>query len=72
MAKWLVETSPIPSHPETAGAATETRTFMTDNAAKAFVREMVGKRRLVTVQTPPGTKPSTKMDHGEALRWAHD
>jgi hypothetical protein len=53
MAKWQVEASPNPSHPETTGAVAETHTFMTD-------------------KTPPGTRPSAKMDHGEALRWAHD
>ena len=45
---------------------------MTDKAAKAFVREMIERGYLVYVQTAPGTRPSAKMDHGEALRWAHD
>jgi hypothetical protein len=45
---------------------------MTDKAAKAFVREMIDSGYLVMVQTAPGTRPSAKMDYGEALRWAHD
>jgi len=72
MAKWLVEASPNPSHPETTGAVAETKPFMTDKAAKAFVREMIDRGYLVYVQTAPGTRPPAKMDHGEALRWAHD
>ena len=72
MAKWIVEASPIRDHSETAGAVPAIRPFMTDNAAKAFVKEMIGKQRIVTVRSAPGTKPPTQMDHGAALRGAHD
>jgi hypothetical protein len=56
MAKWIVEASPIRDHSETAGAVPAIRSFMTDNAAKAFVKEMIGKQRIVTVRSAPGTK----------------
>jgi hypothetical protein len=42
MAKWIVEASPIHEPSETEGAVAGTSSFMTDNAAKAFVKEMIG------------------------------
>jgi hypothetical protein len=72
MAKWLIEAIPVSGPSQTTGAVTEIKTFMTDKAAKAFAREMIERGCVVRVQTAPGTIPAAKMDHGEALRWAHD
>ena len=72
MAKWIVEASPIHESSETEGAVAGTSSFMTDNAAKAFVKEMIGKSCAVTVRSAPGIRPPIHMDHGAALRWAHD
>jgi hypothetical protein len=72
VAKWIIKATPIPSHPEIGYAGAESWLYSTDKQAKAHVRELVAKHRLVRVQSAPGIKPTVTMDHGEALRWAND
>ena len=69
MAKWLITATPF-SNSATAPRLTE-GSFSTDNAAKAYVRELIQKPYTISVQSAPGRKPVEKMGHGEALRWAH-
>lgn len=72
MAKWIVEAMPILSHSGASPVGAESWAYSTDKQAKAHVRDLVGKQYLITVRSAPGIKPAVTMDHGDALRWAHD
>ncbi len=72
MAKWIVEATSILSHPGEAEVGAQSWLYSTDKQAKACVRDLVGKRWLIKVRSAPGIKPALTMDHGDALRWAHD
>jgi hypothetical protein len=69
MAKWVVDVIPIPGR--SAATATERKLFATDNAAKAFVRDVEKMHFAVRVNSAPEVRPAIRMDHGQALRWAY-
>jgi hypothetical protein len=69
MAKWVIKAIPLSESP-TAPPPME-GSFSTDNAAKAYVRDLIQKPYSISVQSAPGRKPIEKMGHAEALRWAH-
>jgi hypothetical protein len=69
MAKWIVETFPIPHR--SGETAIDRKEFFTDNAAKAFVRDARKLPNSVRVTSAPNIKPSINMDDGDSLRWAH-
>jgi hypothetical protein len=69
MAKWIVYAGPIPGRAVEIEA--ETRLFMTDNAAKGYIRDVAKKHFIVRLSSAPDVKPAVHMDHGDALRWAH-
>jgi hypothetical protein len=69
MARWIVKAFPLgnlPSAPPPLESA-----FSTENAAKAFVRDLIQKPYTVSVHSAPGRKPVENMSHAESLRWAH-
>jgi hypothetical protein len=72
VAKWIVEATPILSHSGAAEVGAQSWPYSTDKQAKAHVRELVARHCIVRVRSAPGIKPVVTMDHGEALRWAHD
>jgi hypothetical protein len=61
--------APLPGHATETEA--ETRLFMTDNAAKGYVRDAAKKHFAVPLSSAPDVKPTINMQHGEALAWAH-
>jgi hypothetical protein len=69
MAKWIVYSTPI------AGRDAQTKPqplrFMTDNAAKGFIRDAAAASMVVRVTSAPEVKPAVEMDHGAAIRWAY-
>ena len=69
MAKWIVDAMPISGR--SSATVTERKFFLTDNAAKAYVRDAAKMRLAVRVRSAPDVKPSIRMEHGEAIRWAH-
>jgi hypothetical protein len=69
MAKWIVYAAPISDR--AAETEAETRLFMTDNAAKGYIRDVTKKHFVVRISSAPDVKPAVHMDHGDALRWAH-
>jgi hypothetical protein len=69
MAKWTVYAAPIPDRATETEA--ETRLFMTDNAAKGYIRDAAKKHFIVRLTSAPDVKPAVHLDHGDALGWAH-
>jgi hypothetical protein len=69
MAKWLVYAAPIPTR--ATEKQMETRLFLTDNAAKGYIRDVAKRHFAVRLSSTPDVKPVIHMDHGDALRWAH-